>query len=874
MSGSVVIPFVLKPGWVRESESMLAVHHTKKPLPYLIKAGASVTVNTNYACTVSMLNDDSATERIVENVVDEAVFEADADSIVFINCIFVDNADEEYRVDYVIDGEFEPLTHVVCGANAYPDGVDEELSLVFVEGKVIQLLVPRTDLAHLNGMIANDAQLTELDDYYTDIVSFYDDLTNINFERKYFAKANISGPGGAFYGTFFMGQSNSTMSRFFLTPQVSNWGCLHETAHSYDAHFTRHTTQVSLVEVWTNVFADYYQYTHFTEAEYLVDGWLYDYGKREQVLGDIISKFHTQPLSAWGLRERLVYLVAFFYRVGHRRLMRDLYATLISSIESDPNFDRNGFKTVEQILRLLDGYGIDVVYVHRLMQVPKFDKILTENILYNENNNVNVYGFLLRPGQLDFALTDHAGVGNAMLEFDETPAPGLIGGQYTLMNSKDVTRSATFVLERNQPFVQLPVGCYKFFYHSGNSTQRYASSSDYVLYDGSAVMPRLNLRAQNYSSLMNSEIMFLGLGDHLFAILTVDYYNEKCRFEQVRRSPHSVFANEVYFSVKVGDYPAVEVNGIQATFDQTVFEYPLVIGEEIEVYHREPNNRLVGQFVFGTDRTQNFIVTDVGLRHRNNNPSMIMLARLENYCEYILLHSPALQNSTYIQNNVYLAHRALPGWAQSSTYPQVVTFLPDTNITAFTVVGADNDKVLQARESNGVLQIATFERTAPHLLYSRYLTFIYIRDNVPMYEFTVNGTEPVYASVKSVLLMTGDRVRVQMPQLHDYAFVVIDGELQKQAAVGEQVINYEWTNQDTFKPVYADDASPPNNSLSLLMLVVGVVIIIVVILLVLYTLMGSAAKTTVSAMPPPVPPPPPRPILVARNPMGVAAIRR
>ena len=84
--------------------------------------------------------------------------------------------------------------------------------------------------------------MDELIAYYEDIFVMYDSIIGLDgstFENKksqnrYFLKADISGAGGAYYGTNWT--ANSTDSTKMWLDKLS-WGTLHEIAHGYQAGF-------------------------------------------------------------------------------------------------------------------------------------------------------------------------------------------------------------------------------------------------------------------------------------------------------------------------------------------------------------------------------------------------------------------------------------------------------------------------------------------------------------------------------------------------------------------------------------------------------------------------------------------------------------
>lgn len=831
MTDHVTIPFVVAPSYVKSSNSYYALHHYKKPIPYLLKAGCVVKLNSNHACVICVYNNNRNTERVIANVKGDRTIDIEVDSVILVNNIMTNNADGTYRVTYSIEGEHEPLTHVIMGNNDYHDGIDETSSLVFVEGTWIQLLVPQIDLSHLNEMIKDDNNLDTLNDFYTHIIEFYNDLTSTVFSRKYFAKADSGGPGSAYYGRYTMGQSNPSMRAFYLNPTRFNWGCLHEIAHSFDAYFVRNISQVSLREVWTNIMPDYYQYLYFTEEEYLSSGWKYG-GRRDAMLAQLKSMCGVVPIQEWDLQQRLVFLTSFFFRLGHKKLMTALFEIMRQQLNAGV-FDVFQFKTFNLIMHVFNVHDMDVVYVNQLIGIKDIDTLLTQDIKYNMKNTVNVYDFLIRPNVVNFELTDSDFNVNQNVEltFKNAHPTDMIGAHYSLvMNNNHVHRS-TFTNATFQSLSAVSAGCYKFFFTTGNSKRRYRCNTDYIVFDGSSMAPPLIIQPLMKPALIDETFYFNGLGDDLVATLEIKYEENTIRFTPLTSDPHLYFPHEVYYSVNIENLAVFEFMGENNVIEEAFYEFPIRIGQKIILYHREIG-RLMSSFNT-TSQTNTFTVTDMGLQHDiSTNVSTRLIEKILNFCERIASNYPRLIESAHVQNNVYLSTSLLSTFEQNNLLPVLANFLPDTQVTSITLMGSDNSNLLRINEKGGILQIITFDNNTPGVQ----ALFNLLHNQRPIYSLIINDNTVIKASELLYQIQPNDTIHLEMDEPQNKRFIVIDGKLQQPLA---SAVYYRWRN-DTFQNV--SNESNINVVTPLLWIIANILIFIFIILLVVYIIVLSSKE--------------------------------
>ncbi|CAK8740399.1 hypothetical protein SODG_003871 [Sodalis praecaptivus] len=128
-------------------------------------------------------------------------------------------------------------------------------------------------------------------------------------------KADKDDSNGGYYGGNWTAESSASVSKFWLTPQASNWGSLHEIAHGYQGYFMM-GKHFSVGEVWKNIYAASYQDMMLGERKYQ-DGWLYDYGNKakvEETIFQLIAK--GKPLNQWDLRSKLYFFMLMVDKAG------------------------------------------------------------------------------------------------------------------------------------------------------------------------------------------------------------------------------------------------------------------------------------------------------------------------------------------------------------------------------------------------------------------------------------------------------------------------------------------------------------------------------------------------------------------------------
>ncbi|WP_031337468.1 M60 family metallopeptidase, partial [Yersinia pestis] len=161
--------------------------------------------------------------------------------------------------------------------------------------------------------------------FYQDIFSFNNSLAGLSFEpqrysdgntrNRYFAKADKGGGGAAYYSNNWIASSSGSINTFWLSPNATNWGCLHEIAHGYQGGFID-DKYFSTREVWNNIYAACYQDV-MLGAEKFNKGWLYNFGKQKEVEKSILNNINNgKEVNAWGERSKLYFIMLMLEKAG------------------------------------------------------------------------------------------------------------------------------------------------------------------------------------------------------------------------------------------------------------------------------------------------------------------------------------------------------------------------------------------------------------------------------------------------------------------------------------------------------------------------------------------------------------------------------
>ncbi|AQQ80402.1 enhancin-2 [Betabaculovirus altermyunipunctae] len=296
---TVPVPSLRVPPYLRETDGWMALRHGRVPAGIMVYASATVSCrlaenSPAVPTTVRFLNNNRATEHsLAISTFSWTEYTVLHDSVVFVDRTLNSVAT---RVEFKVDG-------VVCEVPVYVHGATNESQFkseysasecpyALIRFPVVDILVPPADKANVLQL-----DLQALQSFYSLIVGLYDDLAGLrsdarsnhgiddNFDKRFFAKADATGAGAAYYSATWTANSRDTLGNY-LQARPGNWLVFHEFGHAYDFMFVVRT---GLNEVWNNVYSDRMQFQLMDKAQRQTMASVYENGNRARVETDVMG---------------------------------------------------------------------------------------------------------------------------------------------------------------------------------------------------------------------------------------------------------------------------------------------------------------------------------------------------------------------------------------------------------------------------------------------------------------------------------------------------------------------------------------------------------------------------------------------------------
>jgi hypothetical protein len=313
--------------------------HDRQDLGFILRENTVLKVrqtNTNFKANLKLrlLGNDNSVEKSMDVGSQWVSISADIPLVPFID---TPHGSVSAQIEYeVVDSKTQkplPIYEYNKSEQSFFgtwDQYDSEFALV--KGPDFQLFIPKKD-KEITRNLKDFHSFDEVINYYTDIFSLYNQIAgfdgstkeNQNGENRYFLKADKSGPGGAYYGSRWTANSEDTVD-MWLTK--NSWGSLHEIDHGYQAGFDgvgMYTGDVS-----NNLFGTQYQYSKYGKAADQ-NGWLFDYGKKEQVEKELYDLMMKQDgtYAVASHRQKLILLSLLKQKAGD-----DSFTKMLSRIST------------------------------------------------------------------------------------------------------------------------------------------------------------------------------------------------------------------------------------------------------------------------------------------------------------------------------------------------------------------------------------------------------------------------------------------------------------------------------------------------------------------------------------------------------------
>ncbi|AGR57157.1 VEF [Choristoneura rosaceana nucleopolyhedrovirus] len=569
-----VLPTIV-PAWIGNDHTFMAVNHNRYDCGIYLRAGDTIRVKVSHDdVSFNLWNDDSETEQNLTlsahdmgDPDDYFEYVVEHDSVPFFECL-LNGVEYTAQIWASTTRQLPKFTHGVSDGFEWPD----EAPFALLNSNYIQILVPFVD----RPVLADALTINSILAWYEEVITFYDALIGLevdvaivpddggrdkNVNKRFFAKANISSPGAAYYGQLAMGESGSSVERFYLRPLPTNWGGLHEIAHAYDFHFVR-SGPVPLNEVWNNILCDAYQSRYLELDEKSVNS------PNALTMGRTILRkiLNNETFDSYSLFEKLA---VFSY-------IMDMDAGVFARINREWRAHRLGepignahfLPTLHFVPPMQMWWAalsqLDLVPVFSTVLLPCDDWQLKErNRLAIDRPAVIFKGLFDADAPVPLALKtiheDPNATGDAIITIHIADFADIVGQTMSLVAGAQIAH--TFQLTTPSFTIRVVSGIYKMLMPRGRGNITYTiTTSDYENY----LLVQKNYRREchvhycaQYSSFLSSEFgRFYGLNDRNGGFLCVDYTAKRIKILSINPSVNWNFNDAIYTSFSLLDTSA------------------------------------------------------------------------------------------------------------------------------------------------------------------------------------------------------------------------------------------------------------------------------------------------------------------------------
>jgi hypothetical protein len=562
----IQVPPTLVPAWIGNDHMYMAVNHNRYDCGIYVLAGDIIKVKVSHDdVRFNLWNDNSQTELNVtlsahdmNNSDDYFEHVVEYDSVPFFECM-LNGVEYTAQITPTTTRSLPKFVYGQTNEFEWPD----DAPFAILVSDYIQILVPKIDRSVLTDVPTINSILA----WYEDVINFYDSLVgltnatitvndnllNSNPNKRFFAKANISGAGGGYYSQFTMGENGPSVARFYLRPLPINWGGLHEIAHAYDFEFVR-SGPVPLNEVWNNILCDAYQSRYLDLDEKSVNT-----PNALDVGQNIIQKIeNNENFNKYSFFEKLA---IFSY-------IMELDSNIFVKINRDWRAHRLGqdignlyFLPVQKFVPPMQVWWIthsqfDLIPVFNTVLLPCDDWQIKEyNRLTTNKPTVIFWGMFdddaTIPLELKSINENSMATGIVTITIHIANFLDIRGQIMTLIAGSQTTLS--FIITESSFDISVVSGIYKVFMPRGKGYLTYTiTTSDYENYllvqKNSHRECHIYYNAQ-YNSFLCSEFgRFYGLNDRNAGFLNVNYTTKRFEILSINPFINTNFGDQVYTS--------------------------------------------------------------------------------------------------------------------------------------------------------------------------------------------------------------------------------------------------------------------------------------------------------------------------------------
>ena len=516
---------------------------------------------------------------------------------------------------YYLEDEMEELTYYAHGDEEtafFNTWNSNDQQYAVVEGERMTMLIPRRDkdsilnnattreeyrFKTLDGMLEYFKALQDQYDAFAGLVWDADAGVDKNIRARYFAKADATGVGAAYYSAGQYTAENAESMNGYLK---RDWMTMHEVAHGYDSSLAY--GNVPLVECINNMFGYFYEKNTLAEGD---NGWssMQNFELVEQRYMDQIKAGKT--FNSMDFDARLYGMVNVLTFGDAKEMMSDLYHAWRvdggKSAASDFLVEQFSDTTGYNLVPYFEEYGLEISELVKSRIYEKNYPIANRfayhfATLEDAQKAKRLVGDLVN-GLYGLASSEEmasAGLyGDVKLTIQIDDFAQLKGKEVSLMDGAKEIASA--VIEGEElSFTKLPIGTYRVMLPAAKGAGYYAEYS-YVAVCANKETEDKVVYHKNTSNEMKDDasIVLLGLSDKTFATVSTDIDHGTVIVTTEKIQPHYYFTDPAnpYGTIVVEDkdgsklYTRSYVGSENYEYEVEQIKAP--VGSKIYVKHQE-----------------------------------------------------------------------------------------------------------------------------------------------------------------------------------------------------------------------------------------------------------------------------------------------
>lgn len=516
---------------------------------------------------------------------------------------------------YYLDGNMEALTYYGYGddeAAFFNTWNSNDQQYAVVEGERVTMLIPRRDKDSIlnNQTTRPEYQFKTVDgmlDYYKALQDQYDEFAGLvwdadagvdkNIRAKYFAKADATGVGAAYYsGALYTAENSESMNGYLKR----DWMTMHEVAHGYDSSLAY--GNVPLVECINNMFG------YFYEKETLAEG---DTGWSSMQYFDLVEQRYMDQIQEGKIFTNMDFDARLYGMLNAltfgdaKEMMSDLYHAWRvdggKSVPSDFLVEQFSDTTGYNLVPYFEEYGLEISELVKSRIYEKNYPIANRFAYHFEDTSAAsdakavvgdaVNGLYGLAASSELEVLNQKGSLKVNIQIDDLEQ--IKGKELCLYDGKKEVAKAK-VEGDEVVFQELPIGTYRMMLPTAKSIGYYVEYG-YVTISANKEAFVTAVYRKNTNNAMKDDmaIVLQGLSDKVFSTITTNIDQETITVTTENIQPHYYFTDPAvpYGMIRVESpdgkqlYTRSYIGSETYQYEVEHFEAP--IGSKIYVKHLE-----------------------------------------------------------------------------------------------------------------------------------------------------------------------------------------------------------------------------------------------------------------------------------------------